>query len=137
MVPKLEINEKIGFLKKYSQEMPNFHLCSTYLQVDKKKGYVLNVFKISEHELRWQLKPWGCYLKCKNSPHQLSTNMSWHKGSESKNLILSNYDSDTTVTEILKHESKIILSHYLCLSFFNIFIIAALLGLWRFNKLLK
>lgn len=49
MVPKLKISEKIGVLKKYSQEMPNFHFCSTYLQVDKKKGFVLNVFKISEH----------------------------------------------------------------------------------------
>lgn len=49
MVPKLKINEKIGFLKKYSQEMPNFHFCSTYLQVDKMKGYVLNIFKIIEH----------------------------------------------------------------------------------------
>lgn len=83
----------------------------------------------------WQLKPWGCYLKSENTPHQVSTNMSWHMDSESKNLILSNYDSDTTVTELLKHESKIILSQYLCLSFFNIFIIAALLGSWRVNEL--
>lgn len=83
----------------------------------------------------WQLKPWGCYLKSENTPHQVSTNMSWHMDSESKNLISSNYDSDTTVTELLKHESKILLSQYLCLSFFNIFIIVAPWGLWRFNKL--
>lgn len=83
----------------------------------------------------WQLKPWGCYLKSENTPHQVSTNMPWHMDSESKNLISFNYDSDIIVTELLKYESKIILSQCFCLSFFNIFIITALLGSWRVNKL--